>query len=55
MRPEKLVKKALDKMFKGKKQAVPGWINRVLFIPIIKHLPDWLVFAIMKRLSQFQK
>lgn len=55
MPPKKLVKKAVNKMFKKKKQTVPGWINPVLFVPMIKHLPDWLVFAVMKRLKQFQK
>ena len=54
MPPEKLVKKALKALFKGKKQAVPGAINH-LFIPIIKHLPDWLVFVIMKKLKPFRK
>lgn len=54
MPPEKLVKKALKALFKGKKQAVPGAINH-LFIPVIKHLPDWLVFVIMKKLKPFRK
>lgn len=54
MPPAKLVKKALRAMFKGKKYTVPGWINRP-FIFIIKHLPDWLVFAIMGKIKQFQK
>ena len=55
MPPEKLAKRGLDAMFRRKKQAVPGWINRWLFIPLIKHLPDWTVFTVMKRLKQFQK
>ena len=55
MPPEKLVNKALNAMFKRKKQAVPGWPNRWLFVPLIKHLPDWVVFAVMKKLAQFQK
>lgn len=54
MPPEKLVKMALTQLYKGKKQALPGRINQ-LFIPLIKHLPDWAVFAIMKRIYQFQK
>jgi hypothetical protein len=54
LRPEKLVKKALKAMFKGKKQCMPGLINH-LFVPIIKHLPDWFVFAVIKRLECFQK
>ena len=55
MPPEKLARRGLDAMFRRKKQAVPGWINRWLFIPLIKHLPDWTVFTVMKRLKQFQK
>lgn len=54
MTPERLVKKALKAMFKGKKHVVPGLINGP-FVFIIKHLPDWFVFAAMKRISQFQK
>lgn len=52
--PEKLVKKALKAMFKRKKQTMPGAINHI-FVPIIKHLPDWLVMFIVKRISQFKK
>ena len=44
---------ALKKMFKGKKQAMPGLLNR-LFVPVINHLPDWAVFAAMKRLPVFR-
>lgn len=51
--PEKLAKKALKKLFKGKKQTVPGFLNHI-FIPLVRHLPDWFVFAAMKRLKQFQ-
>lgn len=54
MPPHKLTEKALKAMFKKKKHAVPGAINGP-FVFIIKHLPDWFVFAVMKRLSQFQK
>lgn len=54
MRPEKLVKIALKKMFKKKKQSMPGAINS-LFVPFIKHLPDWAVFMVMKKISCFQK
>ena len=53
MKPEKLVKIALKKLAKGKKQVLPGGINH-LFVPFIKHLPDWVVFATMKRINKFQ-
>lgn len=52
--PEKLAKKALKKLFKGKKQTIPGFLNHI-FIPIVKHLPDWFIFAAMKKLKYFQK
>lgn len=54
MPPEKLVKIALKKMFKKKKQVMPGFLNH-LFVPLIKHLPDWVVFTIMKRIDCFKK
>lgn len=54
MRPETLVKKALKKMFKKKKEYLPGWMNH-LFIPVIKHLPDWLIFFIIKKIDKFKK
>ena len=54
MPPERLVKIALKKMFKKKKQVMPGFLNH-LFVPLIKHLPDWFVFAVMKRLDAFKK
>ena len=45
--PEKLVKRALRKMFRGKKADMPGVIN-YLCTPLLKHTPDWLVFLAMK-------
>ncbi len=54
MRPEKLAQKALKKMFKKKKQYIPGWINHI-FIFMVKHLPDWFIFLIIKKIDQFQK
>ena len=54
MPPEKLVRIALKKMFKGKKRSMPGALNH-LFVPMIKHLPDWFVFLAMKKIACFQK
>lgn len=54
MPPERLVKIALKKMFKKKKQVMPGFLNH-LFVPLIKHLPDWVVFTVMKRIDCFKK
>lgn len=52
--PEKLVKKALKRMFKKKKWGMPGFLNH-LATPILKHTPDWLVFLTYKWVAQFQK
>lgn len=52
--PERLVKKSLKAMFKGRKQLMPGVLNHI-FLPFIKHLPDWVVFTTMKYIRRFQK
>ena len=52
--PEKLVKRALKKMFRGKKADMPGVIN-YLATPLLKHTPDWLVFLVMKFIGKYQK
>ncbi len=52
--PEKLVKRALRSMFRGKKADMPGVINH-LCTPLLKHTPDWLVFFAMKHISKYQK
>ena len=50
--PEKLVKRALKKMFKGKQADTPGFINW-LSTPLLKHTPDWLLFLAQKKLKPF--
>ena len=52
--PEKLVKRALRSMFRGKKADMPGVINP-LCTPLLKHTPDWLVFLAIKYVGRFQK
>lgn len=52
--PEKLVKRALKKMFKKKKTDMPGVINH-LVTPLLKHMPDWLVFLTIKLVGRYQK
>lgn len=52
--PEKLVKRALRSMFRGKKADMPGIVNH-LFTPILKHTPDWLVFFVIKHIGKYQK
>ena len=51
--PEKLVKIALRRMFKKKKKGMPGFLNW-LATPLLKHTPDWLVFATYGWVSKFQ-
>lgn len=52
--PEKLVKRALKAMFKGKKQCMPGVLNH-LATPLLKHTPDWLVNGTYNWVKKFQK
>lgn len=50
--PEKLVKRALRKMFRNRKADTPGFINW-LSTPLLKHTPDWILFFAQKKLKQF--
>ena len=50
--PEKLVKRALKKMFRNKKADTPGVINW-LSTPMLTHTPDWLLFFAQKKLAKF--
>ena len=52
--PEKLVKRALKKMFRGKKADMPGVINH-LCTPLLKHTPDWMLFLAMRLIGKYQK
>jgi len=52
--PEKLVKRALRKMFRNKKADTPGVINW-LCTPLLKHTPDWMLFLAQKWLAKYQK
>lgn len=52
--PERLVKRALKKLFRGKKADTPGFLNW-LATPLLKHTPDWLVFLAIKLVGRFQK
>ena len=52
--PEKLVKRALRKMFRGKKADMPGVINH-LCTPLLKHTPDWLVMMAIRLIGKYQK
>ncbi|MCQ2341963.1 MAG: SDR family NAD(P)-dependent oxidoreductase [Paludibacteraceae bacterium] len=54
MSPERLVHRALRVLFgTWRKRCMPGGWNYII-VPIINHLPDWVVFAAMKRLPVFK-
>ena len=40
--PQKAVEKALNAMFRRRKQLMPGLINKI-FLPVIAILPDWII------------
>ena len=53
MEPSTLVRRVLRVLFRSlRKTTMPGAWNRII-VPVINHLPDWLVFAVMKRLPLF--
>lgn len=55
MSPEKLVHRALYVLFHStKKRCMPGAWNYII-VPIINHLPDWVVFTAMKHFKMFDK
>lgn len=50
----RLAKKALRRLFRRRKCCMPGFINHVSK-PFLKHLPDWLVFWVMRKIAKYQK
>ncbi len=55
MPPQKLVHRALHVLFKTRrKRCMPGAWNYII-VPIINHLPDWIVFTAMHYLPQFKQ
>ena len=53
--PEQLAKRALRELFRGrKKQYMPGLCNH-LGKPFYKHIPDWFVFWLAKKVQKFMK
>ena len=51
---DKLAKRALRRLFHRRKCAMPGAVNHIAK-PFLKHLPDWLVFFVMKKIGKYQK
>ena len=54
MTPEKLVRTALKKSSRGKMYTIPGVLNHI-FVFFAKHIPDWLVFFLMKRVPAYRE
>ena len=52
--PEKLVRRALKDLFKGKKSDTPGFLNW-LATPLLRHTPDSLMNAVYRRVGKYQK
>ena len=50
---EKLVKKSLKAMFKGKRTLTPGLIN-IICIPFIKALPTFIILFIKRKLQKYE-
>lgn len=53
-RPERLARKAMKKLYAGKKEFVPGSINR-LFKPLCKILPQPFILWARKKTAKFRK
>ena len=52
--PERLVRKALKALFRGRKRCMPGLLNH-LYLPFVKHCPDRLIFKTLKRIDRYMK
>lgn len=50
----RLAKKALRRLFRRRKSCMPGIVNHI-FKPFLNHLPDWLVFFIIRKIAKYQK
>lgn len=52
MQPDRLVRGALKALLRSKhKVYLPGAWNRFVIVPVLKHLPDWVVRIALKRLG----
>ena len=52
--PERLVRRALKDLFKGKKSDTPGVLNW-LATPLLRHTPDWLMNLVYRKVGKYQK
>lgn len=51
--PERVAEKSIRKTFEFKKEIFLRFSDR-FFAFLLQHLPDWIIFGIMKKLPQFQ-
>lgn len=52
--PARCAKRGLKALFRHRRSSVPDWWN-CLFIPILKHLPDWAEGLLRKYTMKYQK
>ena len=54
MTPERLVRVALRRMFRGRRQVVPGFVNRAM-VPLVAVVPDRLLAWVKRKLSKYER
>ena len=54
MSPEKLARRSVRALFRGRRYVVPGWYNRA-FIPLVKHLDPYTTRFVRNRTKKYQK
>ena len=54
MTPERLVRVALRRMFRGRKQVVSGFVNRAT-VPLMAVVPDGMLVWIKRKLSKYER
>ena len=49
MQPDTLVRRALRKLFRTKKKVYLAGAWSYVTVPLLKHLPDWLIFFVLRK------
>ncbi len=52
--PDRCARRGLNALWRGERCSVPDWWNR-LWIPLLMHLPMWLLRPLRRYTNQFQK
>ena len=50
----RLARRAIRRLFRRRKVCMPGFVNH-LAKPFLKHMPDWLIFFVMRKIAKYQK